>query len=160
MTAEHPGDLLHRLEARAHHLDAPLIEECAGPVDRAVLPEVVKPFPQQQGADGAQVVLHEFTQAGALIARLILPPFQEQPARVGCVNAGRIKITALLLSFAEVPRLYQRFTSRFNGCCSCSSFCSDRLTPKISRSLCSATSWPSYAVTSSGRRFGRPIDCS
>jgi hypothetical protein len=82
MTTEHPRDLLHRLEARAHDLHAPLIEERAGPVDRAVLPEIVKPFPQQHGADCAQVVLDQFSQAGALLTRLILRAFQEQPARL------------------------------------------------------------------------------
>ena len=81
MAAQHAGDLLHRLEAGAHDLDAPLVKERAGPVNRSVVPEVVKPFPQQHGADGPQVVLHELPQAGALLARLILSAFQEQPAR-------------------------------------------------------------------------------
>ena len=82
MAAQHAGDLLHGLEARAHDLDAPLIQERTGPVNRSVVPEVVKPFPQQHGADGAQVVLHELAQTGALIARLIGWSFQEQPARL------------------------------------------------------------------------------
>ena len=59
MTAQHPGDCLHRLDPRAHHLHAPLIEERPGPIDRSVVPEVVEPFPQQHGPDGPQVVLHE-----------------------------------------------------------------------------------------------------
>jgi len=82
MPAQHAGNLLHRFEARAHDLDAPLVQECAGPVDRAVVPEVVKPFPQQHGADGPQVVLHELAQADTLVARLVLSTFQQQPPRL------------------------------------------------------------------------------
>src|SRR5437868_7291885 len=83
MAAQRASDLLHWLEARAHDLDAPLVEERTGPVDGSVVPEVVKPFPEQHGADGPQVVLHELAQAGALIARLILSAFHEDPARLG-----------------------------------------------------------------------------
>ena len=82
MAAQHAGDLLHRLDARAHDLDAPLVEERPGPIDGAVVPEVVEPFPQQHGPDGPQVVVDELAQAGALLARLILPALQEQPARL------------------------------------------------------------------------------
>ena len=82
MAAQHPGDLLHRLKARAHDLDAPLVEERPGPIDGAVVPEVVKPFPQQHGPHRPQVVLDELAQAGALLARLIRGAFQEEPARL------------------------------------------------------------------------------
>ena len=36
VTAQHASDLLHRLEARAHHLHTPFVEERARPIDRAV----------------------------------------------------------------------------------------------------------------------------
>ena len=35
------GDLLHRLDARAHHLPAPIIEELSGPSGRVVIPDVI-----------------------------------------------------------------------------------------------------------------------
>jgi hypothetical protein len=82
MAAQHAGDLLHRFDPRAHHLHTPLVEKRSSPVERAVVPEVVEPFPQQHGADGAQVVLQELAQAGALRARLVLSAFQEHPARL------------------------------------------------------------------------------
>jgi hypothetical protein len=83
MTPQHARDLLHRLDAGAHHLDTPLIQEGGSPIDRAVVPERLKALAEQHGAHGPQIVLHQFTQPGPLRARLIRPPFQEQPARLG-----------------------------------------------------------------------------
>ena len=82
MAAQHLGNLLHRLEARAHDLHAPLVEERPGPIDGAVVPEVIKPFPEQHGPNRPEVVLDKLPEAGALIARLMLSSFQEEPARL------------------------------------------------------------------------------
>jgi hypothetical protein len=86
MLPEHAGHLLHRFEARAHDLDAPLVEERPGPIEPSIVPEVVEPFPEQHGAHSPQVVLHELAQAGALVARLVLSAFEQQRAfvRSGC----------------------------------------------------------------------------
>ena len=80
MVAEHPRDLLHRLDPRAHHPATPFVQPGAGPLWGAVLPERLEELAQQHGADCAQVVLYEVPQAGPLFAGLVRRPFQEQPA--------------------------------------------------------------------------------
>src|SRR6202140_4113061 len=42
--AQRAGDLLHRLDAGAHHLAAPFIEELSSPSDGAVIPELLEGF--------------------------------------------------------------------------------------------------------------------
>src|SRR6266566_3142928 len=46
MTAQHARDLLHRLDAGAHDLDTPFVEERPRPIDRAVGPERIKALAQ------------------------------------------------------------------------------------------------------------------
>src|SRR6516225_4280504 len=82
MLTEHASHFLHRFDAGAHDLNAPLVEERPGPIERSVVPEVIEPFPEQHGAHGPQVVLQELAQAGALLARLVLSPLEQQPARL------------------------------------------------------------------------------
>ena len=55
--AQHLGDLLHRLDARAHGLPAPVIQELSGPHWGGVVPELVEVFFEQVRADGREVVV-------------------------------------------------------------------------------------------------------
>src|ERR1019366_4818144 len=50
--AQHPGDLFHGLDAGAHGLRAPEVQEHAGPIGRVVFPELLEVFFEQIGADG------------------------------------------------------------------------------------------------------------
>ena len=59
------------------------------------------------------------------------------------------------VSVGEAPCSTPSFTSRFSASCSLSSFCFDRLSPRILKSSCCATSWPSCDVRSGGQRSGR-----
>src|ERR1700680_1445390 len=59
MRAEHSSDLLQGLDARAHSLTAPFIEEFAGPSRRVVIPELMEVLFKQIGADGLKVVVEE-----------------------------------------------------------------------------------------------------
>src|ERR1041384_7572021 len=56
VVAEGAGDVLHGLDARAHHLPTPVIEELAGPCGRVVIPELLKGFLQKVSTYGLQVV--------------------------------------------------------------------------------------------------------
>ena len=61
------GDLLHRFDARAHDLTAPLIEELASPGRRFILPELLEILLQQIGSHGPQVVTQQVAQAELLM---------------------------------------------------------------------------------------------
>src|SRR6202049_5260582 len=50
VAAQSLGDLLRRLDARAHDLFAPIVEEFGGPGRRVVFPELLKVFLEQVGA--------------------------------------------------------------------------------------------------------------
>ena len=54
--AQHLGDLLHRLDAGAHSLPAPVVHELPGPGRRGVVPELLEVFFEQVRADGREVV--------------------------------------------------------------------------------------------------------
>jgi hypothetical protein len=56
--AQGPGDLLHGLDARAHHLPTPIIE-FSGPCGGVVIPELLKGFLQEVRTYGLQVVTEE-----------------------------------------------------------------------------------------------------
>ena len=81
MLAQGPGDLFHRLDARAHGLMAPEIEEHAGPGGRVVVPELLKIFFEEISPDGLQVVAEQISQAELLLRGEILFAFQNAPSR-------------------------------------------------------------------------------
>src|SRR5215470_5623536 len=53
---EGAGDLLHGLDAGAHGLAAPLVEELAGPDRRVVVPKLLEGFLEKVSPDGLQVI--------------------------------------------------------------------------------------------------------
>jgi hypothetical protein len=57
------GDVLHRLDARAHDLTAPLVKELASPARRFILPALAEILLQQIGPYGPQVVAQQIAQA-------------------------------------------------------------------------------------------------
>src|SRR5208283_248128 len=57
--AQRPGDLLHRFDARAHHLPAPIIEELSGPCGGVVIPELLKGFLKKVSTYGLQVAAEQ-----------------------------------------------------------------------------------------------------
>src|SRR5215831_2028695 len=74
------GDLLHGLNAGAHGLPAPFVEELASPGGRVVVPELLKRFFEKIRADGFQVVAEEVAEAEVLLVTKILVAFEQQPA--------------------------------------------------------------------------------
>ena len=66
--AQRAGDFLHRLDAGAHHLTAPFVEELPRPGGGVVVPELLKGFLTKVGADGPQVVAEEVAQPEALLS--------------------------------------------------------------------------------------------
>lgn len=72
------GDLLHGLNAGAHGLRAPFVEELASPGGRVVVPELLKPFFKKICVDGFQVIAEEVAQAGVLPVTKILGALQQQ----------------------------------------------------------------------------------
>ena len=60
--AQGAGDFLHGLDAGAHGLSAPLVEELAGPGGRVVIPELLKGFLEKVSADGLQVVAEQIAE--------------------------------------------------------------------------------------------------
>jgi hypothetical protein len=67
MHAQRPSDLVHRLDARAHRLAAPFVEELPGPRGRVVIPELLKGFLEKVSTDGPQVVAEQITEPEALV---------------------------------------------------------------------------------------------
>ena len=61
VNAQHPGDLLHWLDAGSHGFIAPEIEKHAGPGGRVVFPEPLKIFLEEIGADGLEVVAEQIS---------------------------------------------------------------------------------------------------
>ena len=76
MSAQRPGDCLHRLKAAAHGLPAPEVQVLAGPVRGVVLPELLEIFLEQVGADRRQVVAEQFAEADLLFAREMFFPLE------------------------------------------------------------------------------------
>src|ERR1700683_41258 len=64
--------VLHGLDARAHHLPTPVIEELSGPCGRAVVPELLKGFLKKVSTYGLQVVTEQIAQPEALFRLQIL----------------------------------------------------------------------------------------
>ena len=56
--AQHPGDLLHRLESAAHGQRAPVIQKGSGPDIGFVVPEVLEGFLESPGPSGRQFAGH------------------------------------------------------------------------------------------------------
>ena len=67
VVAQGAGDLLHRLDPRAHHLATPFVEELAGPGRRLVVPELLEVFLEQIGPHALQVVAQDVAQLDALV---------------------------------------------------------------------------------------------
>src|SRR5215467_1468423 len=80
MRAESACDFLHRVNAAAHGLVAPEIQEHASPSGRIVLPELLEVFLEQIGADGLQVVAKQIAQAELLLRGEIVLAFEHTPA--------------------------------------------------------------------------------
>jgi len=68
MYAQRPGGLLHRLEAGAHRLPAPLVEEHPGQRGRVVIPKLLKGFLDKVSAGGPQAVAEQITEPESLVA--------------------------------------------------------------------------------------------
>jgi hypothetical protein len=54
MQAQRPSDLLHRLDAGAHRVATPFVEELPGPCGRVVIPELLKGFLEKVSAGRAR----------------------------------------------------------------------------------------------------------
>src|ERR1700676_264981 len=80
--ADHAGDFLHRLEARSHHLFAPLVHEFFRPRRGDILPEQLELFLEQVGAYGLQVVREQVRESDCLAFAQVLGALQQAPARV------------------------------------------------------------------------------
>ena len=63
------------LDARAHHLPTPVIEELSGPGGRVVIPELLKGFLEKISPDGLQVVAKEIAEQEVLLGTQILTTF-------------------------------------------------------------------------------------
>ena len=61
------GDLLHRLDAGAHHLTTPFVEELSSPGGGVVIPELLKGFLKKAGTNRLQVVAEQIAEAGSAV---------------------------------------------------------------------------------------------
>ena len=59
VSSQRAGDFLHGFDAAAHGLAAPEVQEQACPGGRVVVPELLKVFLKQVGADSPQVVTEQ-----------------------------------------------------------------------------------------------------
>lgn len=77
---EHLGHFFHGLKFCAHSAFAPVVQEPSR--DRGVLelPEALEVLPEKIGLDRLDVELQEIGEAGGLVLRQVLRPFQESPA--------------------------------------------------------------------------------
>src|ERR1017187_1489637 len=82
MSAQGASDLLHRLEAAAHGLRAPEVQEQAGPMRRVVGPELLEVLLEQVCADGFQIVAEQIAEAELLLGGEILLALEHAPARL------------------------------------------------------------------------------
>ena len=60
------SNLLHGLDAGAHGLSAPLVEELASPRGRVVIPKLLKGFLEKVRPNGFQIVAEEIAQSEML----------------------------------------------------------------------------------------------
>ena len=111
MAAQHPGDLLHRLEARAHDLDAPLVQERPGPVEGAVVPEIVKPFPAgtddwshpYHGPDNNPQSTDQLARAPYLTHFLAEPWYSPMPLMTVADQIRRVGTQAIAAFLPAIP---------------------------------------------------------
>src|ERR1017187_3165212 len=82
MSAQGASDLLHGLDAAAHGLRAPEVQEQAGPMRRVVGPELLEVLLEQVSADGFQIVAEQITEAELLLGGEILLALEYAPARL------------------------------------------------------------------------------
>jgi hypothetical protein len=80
MTAEHPSDLLHRIDLGSHHGSAPSLEEHACPVGGEVVPEELEVFFEQVGGDGLGVISEQVGQADLLFFGEVLGALEQHPS--------------------------------------------------------------------------------
>src|SRR5260370_32418252 len=79
VAAQGPGDLLHRLDTRAHDLLAPIVEKPGGPSRRVVLPELLEISFEQIGAHRLEIVAQQIAQPEALWAGEIGLALEDAP---------------------------------------------------------------------------------
>src|ERR1022692_4996127 len=82
MSTQCASDFLHRLDAAAHGLSAPEVQEQAGPVRRVVSPELLEVLLEQVSADGFQIVAEQIAEAELLLGGEILLALEHAPARL------------------------------------------------------------------------------
>jgi hypothetical protein len=80
MGAQCPGDLLHRLDAAAHGLITPEVQEHPGPGGGVVFPKLLKIFFEEIGTDGLKVVSEQITESELLLGSEVLFALQNAPA--------------------------------------------------------------------------------
>src|SRR5450759_1082911 len=83
MPTQHPRDLLDGVEASAHDLGTPAVEERAGPRGGAVGPEGLEVLAQQRGAYRLEIVADEGAQAAPFFRGAMVASFEQQPAGLG-----------------------------------------------------------------------------
>ena len=81
VSAQGTGDFLHGLDAGAHGLIAPEVQEVGGPGGRVIFPELLKIFFEEIGADGLEVVAEQLAQPEILLRGKVLFALQNAPAR-------------------------------------------------------------------------------
>ena len=81
VSAQGVGDFLHGLDAGAHGLIAPEVQEVGGPGGRVIFPELLKIFFEELGADGLEVVAEQLAQPEILLRGKVLFALQNAPAR-------------------------------------------------------------------------------
>ena len=62
MVPQAAGDVLHRINLRAHRFRAPFVQKLARPIGRTVRPEQLKLLFQQIAPDRLQIILQEIRQ--------------------------------------------------------------------------------------------------
>src|SRR5580658_2519155 len=82
MSAQGASDFLHGLDAAAHGLKTPEVQEQAGPIGRVVGPELLEVLLEQVSADGLQVVAEQIAEAELLLGSEILLALEHAPARL------------------------------------------------------------------------------
>src|SRR5215469_11499078 len=75
-------DLLHGLDAGAHDLTTPFVEELSGPGSGVVFPELLKGFLQKVSPDGLEVVAQQIAKPETLFGFQIFFAFEQEPARL------------------------------------------------------------------------------
>jgi len=79
MLPQHPGNLLHGFDLRAHRPGAPFIQKLASPIGRRVCPEGLEILFQKIASHRFQVVLQKVRQFGLLLPGKILRALEQKP---------------------------------------------------------------------------------